>query len=154
MKRFLFLSMLIFSNVYVMAQFKVSEQRSWNRFPPEVQKNGFGMAASRLLQMDDSREEEEVFLFTADNGHYPSFDLFKCYYVIIGNYSKQVKYVSEITISTSKELVLEDRNKDGIFELYRRYIKDGKFTVDENGDKLQANWVYDRVDWQSVSKKK
>lgn len=154
MKRLLFLSVFLFANVYAIAQFKVSPARSWNRFPPEVQKSGFGMTTSQVLQMDDTKEEEEVFLFTADNGHYPYFDIFKSYYVIIGYYSKEVKHISEITLSTSKELVLEDRNKDGIYELYRRYMKDGKFTVDENGDKLQANWVFDKVEWQSPKKNK
>lgn len=153
MKKLLLLSLLFFSSACVMAQFKVSTPRSWNRFPPEVQKPGFGVVTSQVVKMDDGKEDVEVFLFSSDNGHYPSFDIFKCYYAIIGNYSKEVKFTSDVTLTTTRELNLEDRNNDGIFELYRRYMKDGKFSVDENGDKLRAEWVYDRIEWSSPDKK-
>jgi len=130
------------------AQFEVSASKSWSRYPPEIQKGGFGLNQSKIVQMDDTAEEEEVFLFTADQGHYPYFDLFRCYYAIVGYYSKEVKYISDIILSDSRELLLEDRNKDGIYELYRRYIKDGQFTVDEEGNNLKAEWRYDRIEWK------
>jgi chitinase len=127
------------------AQYHTSEVRSWDRYPPEVQLRGFGVNKSQLIQMDDDPQLEEIFLFSSDNGHYPYFDLFKIYYVIMDYYTKEVKYKSDVVISTERNLILEDRNNDGKFELYRRYIKDGKFTVDKDGNNLSAKWVYDCI---------
>ncbi|WP_159726465.1 hypothetical protein [Sphingobacterium sp. 18053] len=134
------------------AQFRVTEATNWDRYPAEVQKPGFGLHKSQRVQMDDSSELEEVLLFASDNGHYPYFDLFKCYYVIIGYYSKEVKYISEVTLSDQRELLLEDRNNDGKFELYRRYMKDGKFSVDKNGNNLKTEWRFDRIEYKNNEK--
>ena len=140
---------IVFFCSHVHAQFQQSEAKNWDRIPTGIQKAGFGLNKSQILQMDSTPEEEEVFLFTADNGHYPYFDLFRCYYVVVGNYSKEVKFVSDIILSNSRDLILEDRNKDGVFELYRKYIKEGKFKVDEDGNNLRAEWLYDRIEWKS-----
>ena len=43
--------------------------------------------------MDDDAAMEEVMLFGRDNGHYPTFDLFKFYYVIVDNYTKEIQYI-------------------------------------------------------------
>lgn len=134
-------------------QYKVSTPRTWDKYPPEVQKRGFGLHKSQLVQMDDDDALEDVILFSAHNGHYPYFDLFKNYYVVINNYTKEVKYISDVVISTDRDLTLEDRNGDGKFELYRKYLQDGKFSVDENGNKLSVTWVYDRIEWKPASKK-
>jgi len=103
--------------------------------------------------MDEDGALEDVMLFSAHNGHYPYFDLFKNYYVVVDNYTKEVKYISDVVISTDRDLVLEDRNGDGKFELYRKYFQDGKFSVDEYGNKLSVTWVYDRIEWKADSKK-
>ena len=67
-------------------------------------------------------------LFGRDNGHYPTFDLFKAYYAIVDNYTKEIQYISdEIYVTDKYNLLVEDRNKDGISELYISYFKDGKF---------------------------
>ena len=129
-------------------QFITSKPSDWDRFPPEIQKPGFGLFIGQRIQMDDSDELEDVLLFSADNGHYPYFDIFKCYYVILGYYSKKVKHISDVTLSDKRELLLEDRNNDGKFELYRRYMKDGQFTVDRNGNNLKTKWQFDRVEWK------
>jgi chitinase len=128
------------------AQFQTSAPHLWEKYPPEVQQRGFGLNQSQLVQMDDDAQLEEVFLFSADNGHYPYFDLFRIYYVIVGNYTKEIKYQSEILRTTERSLLLEDRNNDGKYELYRRYFKDGAFTVDSAGNNLQVTWVYDYVE--------
>lgn len=47
--------------------------------------------------------------------------------------------------TTERSLLLEDRNNDGKFELYRHYFKDGNFTVDEAGNNLSVAWVYDCI---------
>jgi len=133
------------------SQYRESEARSWDRFPPEAQMRGFGVNKSQLVQMDKDGQLEEVFLFSADNGHYPYFDVFKVYYLVVGYYSKEVKYKSDVLLTTERNLLLEDRDNDGCFELYRRYMKDGKFTVDESGNNLSASWTYDRVEWNGKS---
>ncbi|MGJ1536291.1 hypothetical protein ACR784_14830 [Sphingobacterium multivorum] len=129
------------------AQYQTSEARTWDAFPSSVVKPGYGFNQSKVVAMEDGDEDVEVILFAKDAGHYPYFDLFRSYYVIIGYYSKEVKYTSSEVLSDKRELILEDRNKDGRFELYRRYLKDGKFTVDENGDNLRGQWVYDRIEF-------
>lgn len=130
---------------HAQAQFHTSAARSWDKYPPEVQLKGFGLNKSQLVQMDSDPQMEEVMLFSSDNGHYPYFDLFKTYYVIVDNFTKQVEYKSDVVISTKRELVLEDRNNDDKFELYRSYFREGKFTVDEYGNNLSVTWVYDCI---------
>ena len=111
------------------------------------------MHKSQLVQMDDSPSLEEVFLFSTDNGHYPYFDIFKCYYAVVDYYTKEVKFISDIISTTTRELILEDRNQDGKFELYRRYFKDDEFSVDEEGNNLKTQWVYDSIEWKDSSSK-
>lgn len=153
MKKILIFSFLISIAPYIWGQYQTSTSRTWDKYPPEVQKRGFGLYKSQLVQMDEDAALEDVLLFSAHNGHYPYFDLFKNYYVIIDNYTKEVKYVSDVVISTERDLVLEDRNDDGKFELYRKYFKDEQFSVDEYGNKLQVTWVYDSIGWKTDSKK-
>lgn len=104
--------------------------------------------------MDDDAAMEEVMLFGRDNGHYPTFDLFKFYYVIVDNYTKEIQYISdEIYVTDKYALTVEDRNNDGISELYIDYFKDGKFTVDERGYNLRTTRCYDRIEWSPESEK-
>ena len=103
--------------------------------------------------MDDDAAMEEVMLFGRDNGHYPTFDLFKFYYVIVDNYTKEIQYISdEIYVTDKYALTVEDRNNDGISELYIDYFKDGKFTVDERGYNLRTTRCYDCIEWSPESK--
>lgn len=148
MKKLFIILILTFYGLVAWAQYQISEPRQWDKYPPEVQKPGFGFHQSQLVQMDDNEALEEVILFSAHNGHYPYFDLFKNYYVIVDYYTKEVKYTSDIVISTDRDLILEDRNQDGKFELYRKYFKDGKFSVDEYGNKLKVVWIYDSIEWK------
>ncbi|MEL7585854.1 MAG: glycoside hydrolase family 18 protein [Prolixibacteraceae bacterium] len=144
----LFTIVLLFSvSVLAWGQYRTSLPRTWDDYPPELQKPGFGVHKSELIQMDDSPILEKVLLFSAHNGHYPYFDLFKNYYVVIDNYSKQVKYISDVTISTERDLQLEDRDNDGKYELYRKYFKDGKFSVDKEGNHLKVVWYYDNIEF-------
>lgn len=124
-----------------------SQPRTWDAYPPEVKKPGFGLHARQLVQMDGDPALEEVLLFSAHNGHYPYFDLFKNYYVILDQYSKEVQYSSSVTISTEREILLEDRDKNGSYELYRKYFKDGEFKVDEEGNHLEREWYYDTIEF-------
>ena len=103
--------------------------------------------------MDGDDALEEVMLFGRDNGHYPTFDLFKAYYAIVDNYTKEVQYISdEIYVTDKYNLLVEDRNKDGISELYISYFKDGKFSVDEQGYNLRTTRCYDRIEWNPTGK--
>lgn len=147
MKKLVLLVLLVCAGNFAYAQYTTSTPQTWDKYPPEAQKRGFGLHDSQLVQMDDDGALEDVLLFSAHNGHYPYFDLFKNYYVIVDNYTKEIKYTSDIIISTERELILEDRNNDGKFELYRRYFKDGEFKVDEYGNNLSVTWMYDRIEW-------
>ena len=154
MKKIIFLFILAGFAINGMAQYQASVPRTWSRYPAEVQKQGFGLFTSQLVQMDDSPELEEVLLFSADNGHYPYFDIFRYYFVIIDNYTKETKYISDVIFSTERTLLLEDRNNDGKYELYRQYFQDGKFTVDEHGNNLSVVWLYDSIEWSDKKIKK
>lgn len=146
------LCFLFCASAKAQGQFIVSEPRTWDQYPPGAQKRGFGLHKFEMAQMDDDPALEVVLLFSAHNGHYPYFDLFKNYYVIIDNYTKKIKYMSDVVVSTDREIVLEDRNNDGKFELYRRYFKDGKFSTDEKGNNLSVTWVYDTIEFRNSDK--
>ncbi len=145
MKSLLFFWCLTAAGHQAWSQYHKSPPRQWDRYPPEAQLPGFHLHKSELVQMDDDPQMEEVLLFSRNNGHYPYFDLFKNYYVIIDYYTKEIAYRSDVIISTRRDLNLEDRNADGKAELYRSYFLDGKFTVDEHGNNLKVTWVYDTI---------
>jgi len=145
MKTFCLALISVFFMTNINAQFVRSEAVTWDRFPPEVQKPGYDLYKHFVGQMDTTREPEDVLLFSKDNGHYPYFDLFKLYYVIVGHYTKKVKYISDIVVADTRNLSVEDRNNDGMYEIYRKYIKDGKFKTDSAGNHLKAVWLYDRI---------
>ena len=153
MKRLIYLLLALAFCLSMQAQFKITaHQEGWNNIPPQVQKKGFYFQQSILANMDDDNALEEVMLFGCDNGHYPTFDLFKTYYAIVDNYTKEVEYVSDIYVTDKFNLTVEDRNNDSISELYITYFKDQKFSVDEQGYNLKAIRCYDRIEWNPISK--
>lgn len=154
MKKLFYLLLLLGYSLSSQAQFTVTaHQEGWDKIPPQAQKKGFSFQQSVLANMDGDDTLEEVMLFGKDNGHYPTFDLFKAYYVIVDNYTKEVQYISdEIYVTDKYNLLVEDRNNDGISELYISYFKDGKFSVDEQGYNLQAVRCYDRIEWNPTDK--
>ncbi len=122
----------------------------WDNIPPEAQKGGYYFQRSLLAQMDDDAAMEEVMLFGKDNGHYATFDLFKYYYAVVDNYTKEVEYISpEEYVSEAYSLVVEDRDCNGRSELYITYFKEGTFSTDERGYALRAERCYDRIEWQA-----
>ena len=129
-----FLSLLL--AVCAEAQFRVTaHQVGWDNIPPEAVKEGFWFQKSIIAQMDD--------------GHWPEFDLFKAYYVIMGTYSKEIKYISPVEYVTDEyNMLVEDRNKDGVSELYITYIKEGSFSVDERGYGKKAVYCHDRIEFR------
>lgn len=149
LSRNIILLLMLGCSLCMQAQFAVTaHQEGWDRIPPQAQKPGFYLQQSVLAQMDGDAALEEVMLFGRDNGHYPTFDLFKAYYAIVDHYTKEVKYVSEAEYVTDHyELLVEDRNNDGISELYISYFKDGEFSVDERGYNLRTVRCYDRIEW-------
>ncbi|MCS2845276.1 hypothetical protein NXV51_16320 [Bacteroides uniformis] len=116
-KLIILLSALVYV-IHAQAQFSVTaHQEGWDNIPPQVQKPGFSFQQSVFANMDGDDALEEVMLFGRDNGHYPTFDLFKAYYAIVDNYTKEVQYISdEIYVTDKYNLLVEDRNKDGISE--------------------------------------
>ena len=117
-KLIILLSALVYV-IHAQAQFSVTaHQEGWDNIPPQVQKPGFSFQQSVFANMDGDDALEEVMLFGRDNGHYPTFDLFKAYYAIVDNYTKEIQYISdEIYVTDKYNLLVEDRNKDGISEL-------------------------------------
>ena len=86
--------------------------------------------------MDGDDALEEVMLFGRDNGHYPTFDLFKAYYAIVDNYTKEVQYISDEIYVTDKYNLLVRRPQQGRhLRALHTIFKDGKFSVDEQGYK-------------------
>jgi chitinase len=113
---------------------------------PEVVKPRFWMQATVVAQMDRDPALERVMLFSRDNGHYPYFDLFVNYYAIVDEDSGEVQYISGEVISTGRDLMVEDRNGDGMAELHIRYIAGGNFTTDYRGNDLTAQWIHDTIE--------
>ena len=135
-RRLIYWVLLLFVCMGAHAQFRVTaHQEGWDRIPPQAQKDGFWFQQSVLANMDDDAAMEEVMLFGRDNGHYPTFDLFKFYYVIVDNYTKEIQYIS-----------------DEIYVTDKYALKDGKFTVDERGYNLRTTRCYDRIEWSPESK--
>lgn len=154
MKKLFYLFAVLAYTLNAQAQFTVTaHQEGWSNIPPQAQKQGFSLQQSVLANMDGDDALEEVMLFGRDNGHYPTFDLFKAYYVIVDNYTKEIQYISdEIYVTDQYNLLVEDRNNDGISELYISYFKDGKFSVDEQGYNLKTVRCYDRIEWNPTNK--
>ncbi len=137
------------------AQFRVTaHQVGWDNIPPEAVREGFWLQKSIIAQMDDDPQLEEVMMFGRDNGHWPEFDLFKVYYVIVGTYSKEIKYISPVEYVTDEyKMLVEDRDKNGVCELYISYIKDGSFSVDERGYGKKAVYCFDRIEFRKEEEK-
>ena len=101
-KLIILLSALVYV-IHAQAQFSVTaHQEGWDNIPPQVQKPGFSFQQSVLANMDGDDALEEVMLFGRDNGHYPTFDLFKAYYAIVDNYTKEIQYISDEIYVTDK----------------------------------------------------
>ena len=131
-KLIILLSALVYV-IHAQAQFSVTaHQEGWDNIPPQVQKPGFSFQQSVLANMDGDDALEEVMLFGRDNGHYPTFDLFKAYYAIVDNYTKEIQYISD--------------------EIYVTDKYNGKFSVDEQGYNLRTTRCYDRIEWNPTGK--
>lgn len=129
------------------AQFAVTaHQEGWEDTPPQAVREGFYLQKRLCADMDHLQGKEEVLVFGRDNGHYPTFDLFQVYYVILDRYSKEVKFMSDVYVNDTYDVLLEDRNDDGLSELYISYFKDGKFSVDQRGYNLKTQRCYDRIE--------
>ena len=155
MNKLIYTLMLLCLSTTASAQFAcTAHQEGWEDTPPQAVRQGFYLQKTLLADMDDQPGMEEVLVFGHDNGHYPTFDLFKVYYAIVDHYSKEVKYLSDVYVYDSYYVKVEDRNADGLAELYISYFKDGKFTVDERGYNLQATRCYDRIECTSSNNTK
>lgn len=148
MKTKLFLlAAFLFSCISASAQFGVTEHREgWDEIPAAAMRGGYYFQWSELAQMDADGQYEDVLLIGKDNGHWPEFDLFKFYVVIVGHYDKKIKYMSDEMVTDKYNLLVEDRDNDGMCEVYVSYIKDGSFKVDERGYHMQAVRCFDRIE--------
>lgn len=126
--------------------FKVSHSEGWDNIPPGALKPGYYFQRSVLVQMDSDPQLEEVILFGKDNGHYPEFDLFKQYVSIVDNYTKKIEFMGEVVVTDSFNMKIEDRNCDGISEVYYEHILEDTFKVDSRGYKMSCTRCYDRIE--------
>ena len=109
--------------------------------PDGLIRRGFYFQKSVTAQMDADPASEEVFLIGRDNGHWPEFDLFRFYYAVVDRETGAVEYTSEEYISDRFNILVEDRDKDGVSEIHFQYIKGGNYVTDRDG--YNPSWAYD-----------
>ncbi len=107
--------------------------------PAEAGRRGFWAHKMELAQMDSDEAPERVILFAADNGHYPEFDIFKQYYAVVDDATGQVQHLSDVVLSTKRDIVLEEAG--AVKKLVMEHFEDGKFEVDEKGENLKTKWA-------------
>lgn len=146
MKKALLILLLLGAAVSARAQFGVTA-RFEGDLPAEALRRGFSVQQQVLVQMDADPQPEEVILLGRDNGHWPELDLFKFYVAIVGHYTREVKHLTDIYVSDRYELTVEDRDGDGLAELYVTYIEDGSFSTDARGYNCTARWLTDRIEF-------
>ena len=142
----LFLSVMFAPLALSQGPYKVSHTEGWDNIPPGAIKRGYYFQRSVLVQMDSDPQLEEVLLIGKDNGHYPEFDLFKQYIVIVDNYTKQIEFMGEEVVIDGFNMKIEDRNCDGISEVYYEHILEDTFKVDSRGYNMQCTRCYDRIE--------
>lgn len=150
MKRLITIILALLSCIAASAQggFTRTVMDGDGNIPAEAVRSGYSPQKTILAQMDDDSQLEAVILFGHDNGHYPEFDLFKAYYAIVGNYDKKLKYISDEIVTEKYNMTVEDRDNDGICELYYTYIKDGSFKTDSEGYHMEASYSTDRIEFK------
>ena len=111
------------------------------RIPDGLIRRGFYYQKSVTAQMDGDPALEEVFLIGHDAGHWPEFDLFKFYYAVVDRATGAIEYTSEEYLSDRFNLLVDDRDRDGVSEIHFQYIKDGAFTTAADG--YEPAWTYD-----------
>lgn len=122
--------------------------------PSEAVRKGYSVQKVILAQMDGDPQLEQVILFGHDKGHWPECDLFMAYYAIVGNHDKKVKYLSDEVVTENYNMKVEDRNLDGISELYYTYIKEGSFKTDPDGWHMECSHLTDVIEFIPDSKTK
>ena len=110
------------------------------RFPNGLIRRGYYYQKSVTAQMDADPALEEVFLIGHDNGHWPEFDLFKFYYSVVDRETGAIEYTSDEYVSDRFNILVEDRDRDGISEIHFQYIKDGAYATDRDG--YNPSWTY------------
>ena len=109
--------------------------------PDGMVRRGFYLQKSVVAQMDGDAAQEEVFLVGHDAGHWPEFDLFKFYYSVVDRATGAIEYTSDEYLSDRFNLLVDDRDRDGVSEIHFQYIKDGSFTTAADG--YEPAWTYD-----------
>ena len=99
-----------------------------------------------FARMDVGLPAEKVVLFGHDNGHWPEFDLFKTYFAVIDSQTGEVKYISDEHVTDRYNLCIDDRDGDGLDELYYYYVDMDTFTTGEDGYNPSWKYCYRRFD--------
>lgn len=114
--------------------------------PEAARKRGYGMVKTEFAQLDQDPASEQVFLFGHDNGHWPEFDLFKSYIAVVDSHTREVEFLSDEFVTDRYNLMVEDRDGDGLAELYYYFVDMDSFRTDENGYHPQWKYEYRRKD--------
>jgi len=120
-------------------------QAARNNIPESVIRKGYGLQKSAFVQMDSDPQSEHVFLFGHDNGHWPEFDLFKSYIAVVDTKTGEVEYMSDEFVTDKYNVNLDDRDSDGLAEMYYYYIDMNSFTTDADGYHPAWNYKYERI---------
>lgn len=144
MKKFVFSLILCTLAFPALAQYGESP-KSGSPIPDGMVRRGFYLQKSVVAQMDADPALEEVFLVGHDAGHWPEFDLFKFYYTVVDKKSGDIEYTSEEFLSDRFNILVEDRDGDGVSEIHFQYIADGKFTTDPDGYNPFWNYRYGMI---------
>ncbi len=139
MKRLSFILLLWVLSIPALAQYGATPAPG-TQVPDGLVRRGFYLQKSVVAQMDTDPALEEVFLVGHDAGHWPEFDLFKFYYAVVDKASGAIEFTSSEYLSNRFNLLVEDRDRDGISEIHFQYIKDGEFYTDEDG--YHPSWTY------------
>ena len=139
MKRTVISLLLAVLAVPVSAQYG-SSARPDIGIPDGLIRRGFYFQKSLTAQMDADPALEEVFLIGRDNGHWPEFDLFRFYYAVVDRETRAVEYTSAEYVSDRFNMLVEDRDRDGVCEIHFQYVKDGNYVTDRDG--YNPSWTY------------
>lgn len=120
-------------------------QPARSNIPESIMRKGYVLQKSVFAQMDSDPQSEHVFLFGHDNGHWPEFDLFKSYVAVVDTKTGEVEYLSDEFVTDKYNVTLDDRDADGLAEMYYYYIDMDSFTADADGYHPAWNYKYERI---------
>ena len=108
-------------------------QNRQSSIPEAALRKGYGVQKTIYANLDSDSQAEEIILFGHDNGHWPEFDIFKSYFAVLDSRTREVKYLSEEYRTDRYNIRAEDRDGDGIDEIYYYCLDEDRFSCDPDG---------------------